>query len=185
MALPIVEAEPPLGFFDPARDSLLRNYKIHSPKERKPRIIYIDRQSTDRRLPDATNFDLLETCREIAEDGQAVFDHIVLEELTGPQQIAAVAFADVRPVFLSFRLPIADVQIMVGIHGNGLTHELWMPQNSTVIEVSSPPHTLLPQNDWVYQFHPSSAYNRSCSRQQHLYENSSSWHKHLAILTSV
>jgi hypothetical protein len=25
---------------------------------------------------------------------------------------------------------------MMGIHGNGLTHEMWMPENSTLIEVS-------------------------------------------------
>jgi hypothetical protein len=24
----------------------------------------------------------------------------------------------------------------MGIHGNGLTHEMWMPENSTLIEVS-------------------------------------------------
>ena len=25
---------------------------------------------------------------------------------------------------------------MIGVHGNGLTHELWMPENATLIEVS-------------------------------------------------
>lgn len=24
---------------------------------------------------------------------------------------------------------------MLGVHGNGLTHELWLPEDSTVIEV--------------------------------------------------
>jgi hypothetical protein len=27
------------------------------------------------------------------------------------------------------------VQVVIGIRGNGLTHMLWMPPNSTVIEV--------------------------------------------------
>lgn len=30
----------------------------------------------------------------------------------------------------------ADWQVMIGIHGNGLTHELWMSHDSMLIEVS-------------------------------------------------
>jgi hypothetical protein len=100
MALPIIEAEPPLGFFDPARDAILRNYNIAPPPPQQGlKIVYIDRQSTDRRLTDETHLQLLETCREFVVDGKAVFDHIILEEFTVPQQIEAVAYADV--VFLS------------------------------------------------------------------------------------
>ena len=29
----------------------------------------------------------------------------------------------------------ADLKIMVGIHGNGLTHEMWMPNRSVLVEV--------------------------------------------------
>jgi hypothetical protein len=30
-----------------------------------------------------------------------------------------------------------STQILIGIHGNGLTHELWLPLDSTLIEVGN------------------------------------------------
>lgn len=36
----------------------------------------------------------------------------------------------------------ADGKVMIGIHGNGLTHEMWMPEDATLIEMF-PPETFL------------------------------------------
>ena len=95
MLLPIFEAGPPAGFFNPARETLLNTYHIHPPSAGTPRIVYIDRQTTSRRLPNETQDALLDTFHEFEKDGRAQFRHIILEELTAHEQIEAVAYADV------------------------------------------------------------------------------------------
>jgi hypothetical protein len=98
MALPIFEAHPATDFFEPAREALLETYRIRPPPaSHLPRIIYIDRQKTDRRLPNQTHDALMDLFVVYVELGKIQFDQAVLEDLTSHQQIEAVAYADVRP----------------------------------------------------------------------------------------
>lgn len=96
MALAIVEADPPAGFFDPARNTLLRNYHIGPPSKGEPSVVYIDRQDTSRRLPSETHEALLEILHQAEKDGRVRFRRVVLDDLTKHEQIEAVAYADVR-----------------------------------------------------------------------------------------
>ncbi|KAK1924496.1 hypothetical protein DB88DRAFT_490663 [Papiliotrema laurentii] len=122
MSLPIFEQNPPVGFFESARQTLLETYEIRSPALSAPHVVYVDRQNTDRRLPNETHDALLDLFAEFDHSGRVEFKHVVLEDLTPHEQIETVAYAD----------------IMVGIHGNGLTHEMWMPARSTLIELFHP-----------------------------------------------
>lgn len=108
------------NFFSSARQRFMRYNSI---SDRRPgdkqRILYVDRQSTTRRLPDEKHEALLAALRGLAGP-KVEFVHLVLENLDKVQQMAA----------------FVDATIAIGIHGNGLTHLMWMPEKSAVIEVS-------------------------------------------------
>lgn len=98
MLLPIFQANPPTHFFEPARQSLLETYHIHPPhlaSKHLPKVLYIDRQSTDRRLNNETHDALLDLFGEFGREGRMEFGHVLLEDLTPHQQIEVVAYADV------------------------------------------------------------------------------------------
>lgn len=97
MLLPIFEANPPIHFFEPARKALLDTYHIHAPtsEDRLPKLLYIDRQNTDRRLPNETHDALLDLFGEVRDQGRMEFEHVLLEDWTPHQQIEKVAYADV------------------------------------------------------------------------------------------
>jgi capsular polysaccharide biosynthesis protein len=83
-------------------------------------MVYIDRQTGDRRLPDTDHESLLAGVAELADREGWEFAYLEVHAMTPPEQVAAVAHASV----------------MFGVHGNGLTHELWLPEDATLIEVS-------------------------------------------------
>lgn len=96
MPEPILELQPPEGFFEPARKHLLEVYNLQPKAMTAPHVIYIDRQNTDRRMPNETHNGLIELLEGYHTLGQIEFRHVELEDLTPHQQIEAVAFADVR-----------------------------------------------------------------------------------------
>jgi hypothetical protein len=99
MSLPIFEQNPPVGFFEPARQTLLETYEIRSPALSAPHVVYVDRQNTDRRLPNETHDALLDLFAEFDHNGRVEFKHVVLEDLTPHEQIETVAYADVSDAF--------------------------------------------------------------------------------------
>jgi Glycosyltransferase 61 len=82
---------------------------------RKLVIGYVDRQNTDRRLPDEHHNWLLEYCNR---HESIIFRQLHMEEYTALKQIELVSECD----------------MLIGMHGNGLTHALWMPPQRYIIE---------------------------------------------------
>ena len=95
MPMPILETHPRDDFFVPARQRFLESYGIHPPSKAVPEVLYIDRQNTERRLPNATHDALLEMMQEMSRGGRFEFKHVELEDLTPREQIEVVAYADV------------------------------------------------------------------------------------------
>jgi hypothetical protein len=78
-------------------------------------IAYIDRQNTDRRLPDEHHDWLLQLG---ALNKNIDFRQLHMEDYTPLQQIKIASECD----------------MLIGVHGNGLTHALWMQPRRYVIE---------------------------------------------------
>jgi Glycosyltransferase 61 len=76
---------------------------------------YIDRQNTDRKLPDEHHSWLVETLQSHAS---VLFLPLHMEEYSALEQIQKASRCD----------------LMVGMHGNGLTHSLWMKPGGYVVE---------------------------------------------------
>lgn len=76
---------------------------------------YIDRQNTDRRLPDEHHLWLVETIQSYTT---VLFVQLHMEEYSSLEQIQKASRCN----------------LMVGMHGNGLTHSLWMKPGSYVVE---------------------------------------------------
>jgi hypothetical protein len=100
-----------------------------------PKIVYVDRQTSRRRLSDDDHRDLMTALLTFRDTGKITFRHAKLEEMSHEEQVGMVADADVSQ---QHELPnlIDDLQVLLGVHGKGLTHLLWMPQGGVVIEVS-------------------------------------------------
>jgi Glycosyltransferase 61 len=82
---------------------------------RKLVIGYVDRQNTDRRLPDEHHNWLLQYCER---HESIMFRQLHMEDYTALEQIELVSECD----------------MLIGMHGNGLTHALWMPPRRYIIE---------------------------------------------------
>ena len=80
-------------------------------------VAYIDRQNTSRRLPDAMHEWLIHSLAHM--DPRIDFRQLHMEDLQPMEQFQAAAQADV----------------LLGVHGNGLTHLFWMPPNRYVVEM--------------------------------------------------
>jgi len=93
----------------------------HNDSGRMLHIVYIDRQNTKRRLTDDDHAFLMHYCSALAHSLQnkVRFDAYRMEEYDFPTQIKLVSSADV----------------LIGVHGNGLTHCMFMRPQSAVIEL--------------------------------------------------
>ncbi|RXW21580.1 hypothetical protein EST38_g4287 [Candolleomyces aberdarensis] len=132
----------PTGFWEPLRSALTRNLFGYVPEVKpdgkplvpppfkgnagsRPIVTYISRQRTGRRLTDESHQGLVAALKELEEEGICTVRIPVLENLSLRDQLAEVASST----------------ILVGVHGNGLTHQLWMPPSlrSAVFEIVMPP----------------------------------------------
>ncbi|KIK62619.1 hypothetical protein GYMLUDRAFT_164784 [Collybiopsis luxurians FD-317 M1] len=116
----------PVGFWEPLRKAVVTRYGLSDkPKDSsKPVVTYISRQSTGRRLTNEAHEGLIKSLKELKEEGLCDVHIPVMEHLNLRDQIELAS----------------TTTIMVGVHGNGLTHQLWMPPSSraTVIEIMFP-----------------------------------------------
>lgn len=97
MAAGIFEEHHQPHFFSGARNRLLHHYDIHPRKPSDPQqIVYIDRQNSDRKLPDATHTELLRQLETFSETERVDFRYLKLEDMSPRDQIEAVARASVR-----------------------------------------------------------------------------------------
>ncbi|KAH6908790.1 hypothetical protein BKA70DRAFT_252565 [Coprinopsis sp. MPI-PUGE-AT-0042] len=90
-----------------------------------PVVTYISRQGTGRRLRNEDHQNLVKALQQLEEDGVCILQIPMMERLSLRDQI------DI----------IAKTTIMVGVHGNGLTHQLIMPPSlrSATFEIMDPP----------------------------------------------
>lgn len=132
------------SYWSPFRREMLRSLDIKFEADATPRIDdapkpivgYVDRQHTKRKFRPVVHAHLLDLFERLEEQGLMRFRHIVLVELSPEDQIRAVADLDVGRRGCTSFARHTDNQVMFGIHGNGLTHEIWMKRDSTLIEVS-------------------------------------------------
>ncbi|KAL1406132.1 hypothetical protein Q8F55_007815 [Vanrija albida] len=126
MAIGILGEKLQPHWFTAARNRLLDYFHIPPANKKTHRLAYINRQGTDRKLPDETHAELLKSLHGLSDKYNVEIADLVLEDLSKEEQIRA----------------IANSTILLGIHGNGLTHEMWLRETATVIEMF-PPDTFL------------------------------------------
>ncbi|KAJ7274863.1 hypothetical protein C8J57DRAFT_1177726 [Mycena rebaudengoi] len=125
----------PPDFWAPVRASMWRNVFGFVPSSGdpdpagaasgvRPLVTYISRQGGGRRLDERDHLALVQTLRELEADGLCAFHLAAMERMSLRDQIELASRST----------------ILVGVHGNGLTHQLWMPPSvrSTVIEIFVP-----------------------------------------------
>ncbi|KAF8193270.1 hypothetical protein K438DRAFT_1829391 [Mycena galopus ATCC 62051] len=121
----------PPDFWAPVRASLWQNIlapgftpnTLQDPS-RLPLVTYISRQGSGRRLVAADHDALVAALKELEAEGVCEVQVAAMERMSAMEQIELVARST----------------ILVGVHGNGLTHQLWMPPapRSTAIEIVMP-----------------------------------------------
>ncbi|KAF8345464.1 hypothetical protein F5887DRAFT_884888 [Amanita rubescens] len=121
----------PPGFWEPLRRTAVENALGYLPDAlgsgdggKLPVVTYISRQSTGRRLREEDHEGLVRSLRELDEEGLCEVHVVRMERMSLKAQIELVA----------------RTTVLVGVHGNGLTHQLWMPRTSrsTVVEIFAP-----------------------------------------------
>ncbi|KAF7350300.1 hypothetical protein MVEN_01334100 [Mycena venus] len=120
----------PHDFWAPVRDSLWQNVLAPSflptiyDSSRLPLVTYVSRQGSGRRLVAADHDALVAALKALEAEGVCEVQVAAMERITMKEQIELVA----------------RTRILVGVHGNGLTHQLWMPPHprSTAIEIFVP-----------------------------------------------
>lgn len=120
--LPLLKV--PSTWMDPMRNRLkaLAMAEDCNPQRERagvPVVVYINRQLTHRRLVDEDAKALLEEMAKLDKEGVIEFHNAQMEKLPRVQQFCLALRAD----------------IMFGVHGNGLSHQLWMKPGSGVLEI--------------------------------------------------
>ncbi|KAK8850331.1 hypothetical protein IAR55_004248 [Kwoniella newhampshirensis] len=120
--LPLLEV--PTTWMDPLRNQIKRlvmaeGCKVEREDPKVPVVVYINRQLTGRRLVDHDAKDLMNEMIKLDREGVIEFHNAQMETLHRTDQFCLALKAD----------------IMMGVHGNGLSHQLWMKPGSAVIEI--------------------------------------------------
>ncbi|WWC68601.1 uncharacterized protein I206_102531 [Kwoniella pini CBS 10737] len=140
MALDAYKLTPSSKSLSPMREKFLNHYNIpiqnrhksgKAINNQKVKVVYADRQGSDRKFPDNIHKDLLKQLERIEEQGKAIIIDAKLENI------------DLKGQFELF----SDADIIFGVHGNGLTHEMWMPTGGIVIEC-------FPKTTFAYDYAP-------------------------------
>ena len=101
----------------------LQSNQVATSRRRRPLVVgYIDRQNTDRRIPQAFHAWLVQYLQQLQDnDGLGLlveFYHLHMEDYPAATQVQMASSLDV----------------MIGVHGNGLSHQVWMKPGSFVME---------------------------------------------------
>lgn len=97
---------------------------ISPPKSTAPIVTYVSRQNGVRSFSPEAHNGLVTALRKLEEEGICHFDVVAMEDLTFSKQVEIVARTTAsRSLLVLVRIQsnILSSQIMVGIHGNGLT----------------------------------------------------------------
>ncbi|KAG6811188.1 hypothetical protein H0H92_008628 [Tricholoma furcatifolium] len=138
MISPTMTVDAAANFWEPVRRKVVQNLlgylpeldsrgKVVSPSNvvsEMPFVTYIVRQGGNRRLAQEDHDNLVKSLKELEWSGVCQVYVAQMEKMSMEQQIEVIARSTV----------------LIGVHGNGLTHELIMPPSprSTVIEIFSP-----------------------------------------------
>lgn len=113
------------------RAQILSKHKSEYPKPSasRPVITYLSRQKTGRRLTDQGHLDVIEELQAIAKTGKAEYRMEVFEDVPVPEQWARLARTTVCHLCRQSKDTgrLTSRQIFVAVHGNGLTHIIFMP----------------------------------------------------------
>jgi hypothetical protein len=82
-------------------------------------VSYVDRQNTGRTMPTDDHDWLVSTLEAMHASREIVFRHLHMEDLQVSEQLLMAFTSD----------------ILIGVHGNGMSHQLWMKPGSVVIEI--------------------------------------------------
>ncbi|KDR72741.1 hypothetical protein GALMADRAFT_73703 [Galerina marginata CBS 339.88] len=129
----------PTNFWQPIRDMVVDNMLGYLPilnesgavvapsqarPSSKPVVTYISRQESTRRLDEKDHEALIDALQALEDEGICEFHILGMERSTLLEQIKRTS----------------TTTILVGVHGIGLTHQLWMPQSpkATLLEIVWP-----------------------------------------------
>lgn len=90
--------------------------ELTMPKSHELLVCYIDRQVTPRRMPDSEHVWLL---KYLQQHSKIRLWHLMMQNYDGMVQLRIAS----------------ECQVMIGVHGNGLSHLLWMRPKSHVVEL--------------------------------------------------
>lgn len=129
------------GDYTPTENDLVVARQAH---ELIPVVItYISRQKVRRRLTDDDDWLLVDSLEQLAKKEGWEFNNVHMQDLTSEEQLRLMARTTVSSFIYRGRIASAQLvlaQILLGVHGNGLTHLVWMPLTplTTVIEIFYP-----------------------------------------------
>ncbi|RSH87242.1 hypothetical protein EHS25_003151 [Saitozyma podzolica] len=117
----------PMGWMEPLRQSmetlvLTEGCDVHRKDRNVPVVTYINRQLTGRRLLAADHEGLMEAMEGLHKQGVIEFVDAQMETKSRIEQFCMALRSDV----------------IMGVHGNGLSHALWMKPGSAMIEIMYP-----------------------------------------------
>ena len=120
----LVDLPVPRDWIRPLRDSVRRmtraagctTERLHP---RVPVVLYVNRQNTARRLNSNDADDLAFDLKRLANQALIELHDVQMEELSPIEQFCLATRADV----------------MLGVHGDGLSHQIWMKPGSAVLEM--------------------------------------------------
>ncbi|KAK8864481.1 hypothetical protein IAR55_001731 [Kwoniella newhampshirensis] len=123
--LPLLDA--PLGWMDPLRSSMkklvqTKGCSVYRQNPDVPVVLYINRQLTGRRLIHEDAEELSREMRKLDAEGVIEWMDVQMETKSRVEQFCLALRADV----------------IMGVHGNGLSHALWMKPGSAVLEFMMP-----------------------------------------------
>lgn len=109
MALQVFTQPHPTNFFDPVRAKFLSSlsipvrirepktniYRIRSKSATSLKVVYVDRQSTSRRLTDESHLSVVKILDRLQDEGKISWVHGKFNEMAIREQVASTAAADV------------------------------------------------------------------------------------------
>ncbi|KAF7419581.1 hypothetical protein PC9H_002172 [Pleurotus ostreatus] len=135
MTADIMASPAPFDWWSPLRHSLMQRIGIEGNARSRPVITYIDRQATGRKLVQEDHDAFVTALAKFGEDHDVEINSVQMEHLSKAEQFDIGTRTDVSAALL--RCAVLDTttgQIMVGVHGNGLSHQMWMKAGGTVLE---------------------------------------------------
>ncbi|KAL0959223.1 hypothetical protein HGRIS_014501 [Hohenbuehelia grisea] len=118
MTADIMASKAPVDWWAPLRTSLMHRLGIENNHRDRPVVTYIDRQATTRRLVDEDHTVLAAALTKFGEEHNVEVNQVQMEFLSKKDQFD-----------ISTR-----TNIVIGVHGNGLTHQMWMKPGGKVLE---------------------------------------------------